>query len=167
MYTMKSIVQPTTTGLSRSVSITAFQIGTIPAPSGSYDLGVDSITAGSTEMKIFWLERDVKVPDQEVIRYNLHFQVDENNSANLQIVLSPLQSGTEMLWRWSAPIGYTGKWSIAEQQAPWYDHNMDYCINISASSQGMVVSLSEHPGTAKLQCAFIPLEQAQSKMLRP
>ena len=164
---MKKTVQLNTTCLTGSVSITAFQFGTIPAPIGSNKLLIESVPAGSAGAEVFWLEEDLNIPAQEFIRYNLRFQVDSHNSANLQIRLSGLDSGATMSWRWSAPIGYTGKWSVAEQQAPWYDDNMDYCINISPSSSGVLVSLSENPGTAKQQCAFIPAEQAQSTMLRP
>ena len=72
---MKSTVQLNTTGLTRSVSITAFQFGTIAAPTGSNDLLIDSVPAGSTEVEIFWLKRDLKIPAQEVIRYNLHLSL--------------------------------------------------------------------------------------------
>jgi hypothetical protein len=163
---MKSIVQLNTTGLTRSVSIFAFQFGTIPAPTGSNELIINSVPAGSKGVEIFWLNRDLKIPPQELIRYNLHFQIDLHNSAYLQIRLSPQELGTAMVWRWSAPIGFNGEWSSAEQQAPWYDDSMDYCINISPSNVGIDVSLSEHSGTMKLQCAFIPAEQTKHEMLR-
>ncbi|WP_299208414.1 hypothetical protein, partial [uncultured Dokdonia sp.] len=103
----------------------------------------------------------------ECVRYNIHFQVDVNNAANLQIRLLGSGTSTEISWRWSAPIGYTGTWSTAEQQAPWYDNHMDYCINISPSDVGILVSLSERPGTSSSQCPFIPEEQVQKEMLRP
>ena len=163
---MRSVVQLNTTGLTHPVSISAFQFGTVPAPPGSSQQLTQSLPEGSTGVEIFWLERDLNIPINEFIRFNLRFEINLHNSANLQIALSPLKSGSAMVWRWSAPIGYTGQWSAAEQQAPWYDDNMDYCINISPSSTGIAVSLSEHPGKENEQCSFIPKEDSKSKMVR-
>lgn len=164
---MKNSVQLTTTGLTQPLSITAFQFGTVPAPDGSSQLLKTTVPAGLTAVEIFSLQRNINIPSGEFVRYNIQFQVNTNNAANLQIRLAGAGTSTDMLWRWSAPIGYVGTWSKAEQQAPWYDHHVDYAIHIAPSDVGILVSLSERPGTPSSQLPFIPAEQAQKEMLRP
>ena len=58
-------------------------------------------------------------------------------------------------------------WSAGEQQAPWFDDQMDYCITIEPEGADVSVTLSEHPAIAGQQPAFIPAVQGFEGMVRP
>lgn len=160
-------VRVTTTLMSSDVGITEFQFGSVPAPSGSGTLIATSVAPGSVGYEVFVLDPDIVVPAAQTVRYNIRFELNVHNSANLQISLSPGTGGTTVEWRWSAPVGYTGVWSTTEQQAPWYDDAMDYCINIQPDGSDIMVTLSEHPGSASQGCAFIPPQHSVASMVRP
>jgi hypothetical protein len=159
---MNSIVRLTTTGMQNPVSITDFQFGTVPARQDSYRLTAHSVPAGSENLEVFWFERN-EVPANQFVRFNLRFELNVHNSADLQIHLGP---GAKAQWRWAAPIGFVGTWSSAEQQAPWSDADTDFCININGSEDTIDVSLSEHAATDGPLCAVIPAEQNVGEMVR-
>ncbi len=150
---MKRNVTLDTSDLTKAVSITVFQFGTMPAPTKSYELLTNSVKVGIKNTDVFCFEEDIETPNDKLVRYNLRFQVDIHNSVNLQLCLS----NKPTLWRWTAPIGILGVWSNEEQQAPWHDGNIDYCINISPSDSGITVKLTEHPETSGCLCAIIPV----------
>ena len=95
---MKSIVTLTTTAMTKAVTIHQFQFGTIAAKKNTYCLSHKSVSARTEGQEIFWFDGDVDVPAAQAIRYNLRFELNEHNSANLQIRLTS-PSGIE--WRWS------------------------------------------------------------------
>ena len=163
---MKSVVRLDTTEMWSVVSIHQFQFGTVPAPMFSYGLLVDSVSPGTIGQDIFWFDSDMEIDPQQELRFNIRFELNIHNSANLQIRLSPNASGTETQWRWSAPIGYCGTWSSGKQQAPWFDDAMDYCITLSAAGTGLVVALGERAGSEQQQCEFIPSQDKSALMVR-
>lgn len=145
----RSTVRLTTTQCSGPVSVHLFQFGTVPASAGSYALVVDSVEPGTVGEPVFWLNSEVPVPANQEIRFNLRFQLNIHNSANLQLRLCPTGSSTTLQWRWSAPIGFTGTWGVGEQQAPWSDDQMDYGIHIQPDGTDVSVTLSEYPAVAE------------------
>lgn len=162
----RTAVLLTTTEMSDPVTITEFQFGTIPAPVGSFALVVGSVAPGSDCEAVFWLDPGVEVPSGQEVRYNLRFELNIHNSANLQLRLARGGMGIELEWRWLAPIGFKGTWSAAMQQAPWFDDSMDYCITIEPRGTDVVVALAERPGTEMQQLAFMPAEDRVDTMLR-
>lgn len=164
---MKTTVRLTTTDMSTPVAIDHFQFGTVPAEPHTHATLVDSVAPGTREQEVFWLDRQMPVPSGQEIRFDLRFQLNVHNSASLQLCLSPGPSGTTLQWRWSAPIGFTGQWSAAEQRAPWFDDAVDYCITIRPAGDDVVVEVAEHPGGPGTQCGFIPPEHAAPQLVRP
>jgi hypothetical protein len=162
-----STVRLTTTQCSSPVSVHLFQFGTVPASPGTYSMLVDSVAPGAGGEPVFSLDRDAAVAVNQEVRFNLRFELNVHNSANLQLCLCPSGSSTLLQWRWSAPIGFTGTWSAGEQQAPWFDDQMDYCITIEPEGADVSVTLSEHPAIAGQQPAFIPAVQGFEGMVRP
>lgn len=141
-------VRLTTTQCSSPVSVHLFQFGTVPASAGSFALVVDSVAPGTVGEAVLWLDPDVPVPANQEVRFNLRFELNVHNSANLQLRMCPTGSSTSLEWRWSAPIGCTGTWGVGTQQAPWSDDRMDYSITIEPDGTDVSVTLSERPATS-------------------
>ena len=163
---MSSLVRLTTTGMKDAVSVYKFEFGTVPAQAGSFKLLADSVPAGATNQGVFSFSHDVEIPEQQAVRFDIRFELNVHNSASLQLRLSPGLPLAEVQWRWAAPIGYFGTWSSEEQQAPWWDKGMDYCININPNGTNIDVTLSASPGTEQQGCTFIPPQSAASLMVR-
>jgi hypothetical protein len=162
----RTTVQLTTTEMSNPVTIAEFQFGTVPAPVGSFASVVGSVAPGTDCEAVFWFDPGIEVPSGQEVRYNLRFELNVHNSANLQLRLAQGGLGIEVEWRWLAPIGFKGTWSAAIQQAPWFDDAMDYCITIQPRGTAVAVALAERPGTEMQQRAFMPAEDRVDAMLR-
>lgn len=165
---MDSYVRLTTSEITGVVSVSCFQFGTVPAPQNSFELLTDSVQPGALAESIFRFDPQMVVPPQQQVRFDIRFELNVHNSAFLQLCLDSAEAGTRVQWRWAAPIGYTGTWSASEQQAPWFDDSVDYCININNSTGTYIdVTLAEKPGNEQQQCPFIPPQSAVAEMTRP
>lgn len=142
-------VRLTTTECSSPVAVHLFQFGTVPASPGSWALVVDSVEPGTVGEPVFWVNSEVPVPAEQEVRFNLRFQLNVHNSANLQLRLRPTGSSSTMDWRWSAPIGWTGTWGVDVQHAPWSDDEMEYSLTIEPDGPDVAVTLSEHQAPSR------------------
>lgn len=163
---MSSFVRLTTTGMQNTVSIYLFQFGTVPAQPDTFMLLTDSVPAGSQNHNVFSFESETNIPQNQEVRFDIRFELNVHNSASLQLCLSPGQSVNKVQWRWAAPIGFFGTWSSEEQQAPWWDDGMDYCININTDGDNISITLSEFAGSEQQECPCIPTDSAASLMTR-
>ncbi len=164
---MTSIIQLDTTELKQAVSIYLFQFGTIAATEGTYKLLQKKVLNGLTDVSVFSVERNMNIPADQLIRFNLRFEIDNHNSAHLQLCLCQANPSDLAIlsWRWVAPIGFMGKWSDELQQAPWSDGGEDYCIRITPNEDGIMVKLSEFSVTDRhkpwpVLPEFTPVDQA-------
>ena len=163
---MKSIVRVTTLKMRAPTAVTAFEFGTVAADSDSFGLLSETVQSGAESKEVFWLDRNREVPAGQEIRFDLRFALNVHNSVHLQLRLDPGKPVSLLTWRWAAPIGFLGVWSTAEQQAPWWDHGWDYCINISPAGDDIEVRLSESPGAESQMAAFIPDEAMVPELQR-
>lgn len=148
-----STVQLNTVNLFQPAKVSVFQFGTIAAPVGStYLITPTTIPSDQKLVTVFWIDRNIAIPNEDIIRFNLRFQIDIHDSINLQIRLRPSLSKsshqTIMDWRWLAPHGEKSEWTNSKLTPSWTDgkHSSQFSCEIAPQQKGIYISLGKKNG---------------------